>query len=193
MIAVGSVLRILGGGLYFYGFSVFFLPLSQDLGLNRAATSLVFSLARAQGAFEGPIAGYFMDRYGPRPLMLIALTMTGIGHMLLSGVNSYITLLSSTWAGVAVFSRRLHGRAHADCQYLVYPQAHHGDGADQRLHRDRRIYFHAAAVRRGAQFWLASSGVWLRCHFSIGGLAPRTSWCVVRRKAWDSCRTATRS
>ena len=56
MIAVGSILRILGGGFYFYGFSVFFLPLSQDLGLSRAATSLVFSLARAQGAFEGPIA-----------------------------------------------------------------------------------------------------------------------------------------
>ena len=30
MIAVGSALRILGGGLYYYGFSVFFLPLSQD-------------------------------------------------------------------------------------------------------------------------------------------------------------------
>jgi sugar phosphate permease len=93
MVAVGSILRILGGGLYFYGFSVFFLPLSQDLGLNRAATSLVFSLARAQGAFEGPIAGYFMDRHGPRPLMIMALLMTGVGHMLLSGVNSYITLL----------------------------------------------------------------------------------------------------
>jgi len=93
MIAVGATLRILGGGLYFYGFSVFFLPLSQDLGLNRAATSLVFSLARAQGAFEGPIAGYFMDRHGPRPLMLMALTMTGIGHMLLSGVSSYFMLL----------------------------------------------------------------------------------------------------
>jgi MFS family permease len=93
MIAVGSVLRILGGGLYFYGFSVFFLPLSQDLGLNRASTALVFSLARAQGAFEGPIAGYFMDRHGPRPLMIMALTMTGIGHMLLSGVHSYLMLL----------------------------------------------------------------------------------------------------
>jgi MFS family permease len=93
MIAVGSILRILGGGLYFYGFSVFFLPLSQDLGLNRAATSLVFSLARAQGAFEAPIAGYFMDRHGPRPLMIMALVMTGIGHMLLSGVSSYVTLL----------------------------------------------------------------------------------------------------
>jgi MFS family permease len=93
MVAVGAVLRILGGGLYFYGFSVFFLPLSQDLGLNRAATSLVFSLARAQGAFEGPVAGYFMDRYGPRPLMLLAIILTSIGHMLLSGVNSYLTLL----------------------------------------------------------------------------------------------------
>jgi len=93
MVAVGSTLRILGGGLYFYGFSVFFLPLSQDLGLSRAATSLVFSLARAQGAFEGPIAGYFMDRYGPRPLIIMALIMTGVGHMLLSGVNSYLALL----------------------------------------------------------------------------------------------------
>lgn len=93
MIAIGSALRILGGGLYFYGFSVFFLPLSQDLGLNRAATSLVFSLARAQGAFEGPIAGYFIDRYGPRPLMILAIMMTSVGHMLLSGVHSYFTLL----------------------------------------------------------------------------------------------------
>ena len=93
MIAVGSSLRILGGGLYFYGFSVFFLPLSQDLGLSRAATSLVFSLARAQGAFEGPIAGYFIDRYGPRPLMILAIMMTSVGHMLLSGVHSYFTLL----------------------------------------------------------------------------------------------------
>ena len=93
MIAVGSALRVLGGGLYYYGFSVFFLPLSQDLGLNRAATSLVFSLARAQGAFEAPIAGYFIDRYGPRPLMISALVMTGVGHMVLSGVHSYAMLL----------------------------------------------------------------------------------------------------
>jgi MFS family permease len=93
MIAIGSALRILGGGLYYYGFSIFFLPLSQDLGLSRAATSLVFSLARAQGAFEAPIAGFFMDRYGPRPLMILAIIMTSIGHMVLSGVHSYIALL----------------------------------------------------------------------------------------------------
>src|ERR1051326_6082131 len=84
MIAGGSALRVLGGGLYFYGFSVFFLPLSQDLGLSRAATSLVFSLARAQGAFESPVAGYIMDRFGPRPLIVMAIIMNGVGHMILS-------------------------------------------------------------------------------------------------------------
>jgi sugar phosphate permease len=93
MVAIGSALRILGGGLYFYGFSVFFLPLSQDLGLSRAATSLVFSLARAQGAFEGPVAGYFMDRFGPRPLIVMAIVMSGVGHMLLSNVHSYFALV----------------------------------------------------------------------------------------------------
>ena len=51
MIAVGSALRVLGGGLYFYGFSVFFLPLSQDLGLSRAATSLVFFFGPRTGSF----------------------------------------------------------------------------------------------------------------------------------------------
>lgn len=103
MIAVGATLRILGGGLYFYGFSVFFLPLSQDLGLNRAATSLVFSLARAQGAFEGPVAGYFMDRFGPRPLMILAIMMTSAGHMLLSGVHSYFALVA-VYMGVVSLS-----------------------------------------------------------------------------------------
>ena len=93
MVAIGSALRVLGGGLYFYGFSVFFLPLSQDLGLSRAATSLVFSLARAQGAFEGPVAGYIMDRYGPRPLILLAIVMNGVGHMLLANVHSYFALV----------------------------------------------------------------------------------------------------
>ena len=93
MIAVGSAIRILGGGLHLYGFTVFFLPLSQDLGLSRAATSLVFSLARAEGAIEGPVAGYMIDRFGPRPVMLIAVILSGVGYMLFATVNSYATFL----------------------------------------------------------------------------------------------------
>lgn len=93
MVAVGCAIRILGGGLHLYGFTVFFLPLSQDLGLSRAATSLVFSLARAEGAIEGPVAGYMIDRFGPRPVMLTAIVLSSVGYMLFATVNSYATFL----------------------------------------------------------------------------------------------------
>lgn len=93
MVAVGCAVRLLGGGFHLYGFTVFFLPMSQELGLSRAATSLVFSLARAEGAIEGPFAGYLIDRFGPRPLMMAAMLLSGVGYMMLAGVNSYAALL----------------------------------------------------------------------------------------------------
>ena len=93
MIGFVSALRVLGGGLHQYGFTVFFLPVSQDLGLSRAATSLAFSLARAEGAIEAPLAGYLIDRYGPKPVMLAATVLAGAGYILFSWVNSYATFL----------------------------------------------------------------------------------------------------
>jgi MFS family permease len=93
MISIVSVIRILGGGLHAYGFTVFFLPISQDLGLTRAQTSLAFSLARAEGAIEAPLVGYLVDRFGPRPTIVLAATLTGIGYVLLSWVDSYLSFL----------------------------------------------------------------------------------------------------
>jgi MFS family permease len=93
MVALVSALRVLGGGLHNYGFTVFFLPLSQDLGLSRAATSLAFSLARVEGAIEGPFVGYFIDRFGPRPMILVATLLTGAGYILFAWVDSYTNFL----------------------------------------------------------------------------------------------------
>ena len=94
MVAVGCAIRMLGGGFHLYGFTIFFLPITQELGLSRAATSLVFSLARAEGAIEGPLAGYLIDRLGPRPMMLAGVLLSGVGYMLLATVNSYYGLLA---------------------------------------------------------------------------------------------------
>jgi sugar phosphate permease len=93
MIGVVSALRILGGGLHQYGFTVFFLPVTQELGLSRAATSLAFSLARAQGSFASPLVGYLVDRHGPKPMMITAALLAGIGYILFSQVHDYATFL----------------------------------------------------------------------------------------------------
>jgi sugar phosphate permease len=94
MIGLVSAIRVVGGGLHQYGFTVFFLPISQDLGLSRAATSLAFSLSRAQGAVEAPLVGYLIDRFGPRPIIAAAAFLAGIGYILLSWVRSYTEFLA---------------------------------------------------------------------------------------------------
>jgi MFS family permease len=93
MVAASSALRVLGSGLHSFGFTVFFLPLSQDLNLNRTSTSLAFSLARAEGAIEGPVIGHLLDRYGPKPIMVTAVSLMGTGYLLLSQVDSYASFL----------------------------------------------------------------------------------------------------
>ena len=62
MVGLVTLIRIVGGGLHQFGFTVFFLPISRDLGMSRAATSLAFSLSRAEGAIEAPLVGYLIDR-----------------------------------------------------------------------------------------------------------------------------------
>ena len=93
MIAASAAVRILGAGLHSYGFTVFFLPLSQELNLSRTATSFAFSLSRAEGAIEGPIVGHLLDRYGPRPVMIAAVLTMGLGYLLLSQIDSYVAFL----------------------------------------------------------------------------------------------------
>ena len=93
VVGVVTAVRIIGGGLHQYGFTVYFLPISRDLGLSRAATSLAFSLARAEGAIEGPVVGYLVDRFGSRPIIATAALFAGVGYILLSWVNSYPSFL----------------------------------------------------------------------------------------------------
>jgi OFA family oxalate/formate antiporter-like MFS transporter len=93
MVAASAAVRLLGAGLHSYGFTVFFLPLSQELNLSRTATSFAFSLARAEGAIEGPIVGHLLHRYGARPVMLAAVALMGTGYLLLSQVTSYLVFL----------------------------------------------------------------------------------------------------
>ena len=93
MVGLVTAIRIVGGGLHQFGFTIFFLPISQDLGISRTATSLAFSLSRAQGAIEAPLVGYLIDRYGPRPIIVTAVFLAGVGYILLSWVNSYTTFM----------------------------------------------------------------------------------------------------
>lgn len=90
IVAAGTVAQTLQGGLYFYGFSVFFVPLINEFGWSRAELSGVFSLSRMESGFSGPVEGFLTDRFGPRKLSLCGMILMGTGFVLLSRVQSIV-------------------------------------------------------------------------------------------------------
>ncbi|HEU0020849.1 MAG TPA: MFS transporter [Dehalococcoidia bacterium] len=89
IVGVASILGMFGNGAISSGFPRFFVPIRQDLGISSAQMSLVFSLARAEGGFGGPLVGWLVDRFGARPMVLFGGLMAGIGLMLLSRADTY--------------------------------------------------------------------------------------------------------
>ena len=93
MVFIGLLINAMGGGIFNQGFAVFFLPITRDLNLSRAQTSLIFSLSRAEGAIEGPISGWLVDKFGPKYILFAGACIAGLGYIVLSQVQSYETFL----------------------------------------------------------------------------------------------------
>ena len=101
----GAIVLALSGGVWLYGFSAFFLPLTTAFGCTRAALSGAISLSRLEGGILGPIGGFFVDKLGPRKLMFFGITLWGTGFILLSRINSlmmfYVIVLAFLTIGAA--------------------------------------------------------------------------------------------
>ena len=93
VLAACCLLALFTGGIFYRGFTVFFLPIQREFNLSRASTALIFSLATAEGGIGGPIVGWLIDRLGSRPLILVGGLLAGIGFIALSFVNGYFSFL----------------------------------------------------------------------------------------------------
>jgi sugar phosphate permease len=99
IVAAGAVMNALAGGAFWTGFAVYFLPVTRDFGVSRAATSLIHGLGRLEGGFEGPLAGYLVDRFGPRAMVAFGGAMGGLGFILL-GLTHNFTMFLLVYVGV---------------------------------------------------------------------------------------------
>ncbi len=77
-------------GTFNRGFTIFFLPIQEQLGVSRAALSLAETLGRFEGGLQGPVLGYLTDRIGPRSILIMGAMFSGIGFILLSFTHSYL-------------------------------------------------------------------------------------------------------
>ncbi len=93
VVLASSLMGMFGNGLISSGFSRMFEPIRRDLELSYSSMSLVFSLARTEGGFGGPLVGWLTDKFGARPMVLAGGLIAGAGMMLLSRADTYWELV----------------------------------------------------------------------------------------------------
>lgn len=70
-----------------YSFGAFFKSIAADMGAGRADTAAIFSVNMFVSNLFGAAAGYFADRFGPRPLVAAAAVAVGLGLVLTSRID----------------------------------------------------------------------------------------------------------
>jgi MFS family permease len=76
------------GSLFVYTFSVFVKPLAAEFGWSREAISSGFAIAAVTLGFIFPLLGRWIDRFGPRRVVLACMTIFGCAIASLSLLRS---------------------------------------------------------------------------------------------------------
>jgi MFS family permease len=84
MVWLGGFISSLNKTAVNRGFTVFVAPVRDGFGASNAAVGFVFSLARAQSGPSGPLAGWLIDRFGPRLALFVGALMSGGGFLALA-------------------------------------------------------------------------------------------------------------
>jgi MFS family permease len=88
MVTLGALVSSINKTAVNKGFPVFILPVEEYFGASRATVSFIFSLARSENGPTGPLAGWLVDRFGPRALLFVGATMSGGGFLILGQARS---------------------------------------------------------------------------------------------------------
>lgn len=96
-----SLAQLISWGSVFYAFALLLAPVERELGLNRAESSLAFSLALlAEGLLAWPV-GRLIDRGHERAVMTAGSLMLALCLALHSGIRSQ-TGFYAVWLGLGV-------------------------------------------------------------------------------------------
>lgn len=90
MILACGLLASMEYALESFSFGVFFTPLVTEFGWSRAVTSGVMSAVRVVEAVAAPLAGFLIDRVGPRRVILFGVVLMGGGYVALSLANGLV-------------------------------------------------------------------------------------------------------
>src|SRR6202162_583777 len=81
-----------------YGWTLFVNPITEKYGWTRAAIQVAFTIFVLTETWLVPIEGYLVDRFGPRPVVLVGGFLCGIGWIM----NSFAESLMALYVAAAI-------------------------------------------------------------------------------------------
>ena len=127
------------GSLFVYTFSIFVKPLAAEFGWSREAISSGFAIAAVTLGLISPFLGRWIDRFGPRRIILACMTIFGCAIASLSLLHSALWQFYLTCFVIGVVG---NGAAGIEFLRRVAPILA-GDevGGGERIHRLRIFSF----------------------------------------------------
>ena len=104
MLAVASLTMFASGPGQSHTFSVFLLPISEDLGISRTSVSSAYAFATLVAAFGLPHIGRLVDRHGVRTVLTGVGAAFGAAAVAFGAVSGYV-LLTLGFAALRFFGQ----------------------------------------------------------------------------------------
>lgn len=109
------------GSLFVYTFSVFVKPLAANFNWSREAISGGFAIAAVTLGVVSPLLGHWIDRFGPRRIILTCMTIFGCGIVSLSLLRGDVGQFYGTCFVIGVVG---NGAAHLAYSRAIAPWFH---------------------------------------------------------------------
>ena len=90
LVTASVLTNTLTSAAYFQGFQAFFLPILSTFGWSRTAISGAFSFRQLESGIMAPVAGFMMNRVGPRRLIIGGAVITGLSLIGLSQTRNLL-------------------------------------------------------------------------------------------------------
>lgn len=90
MVAAGAGLQFMQAALLHQSFGAYVAVLREQFGWSKTALAGASAVQQVESALLSPIQGFIIDRFGPRWMMRIGLTMFAAGMVTLSQIESLV-------------------------------------------------------------------------------------------------------
>ena len=87
MAGLGALIMILGTVPLWNGLPIWNPVLRNAFGWSAGQMSWAFAITQVEGGFLGPLEGALVDKLGPRRMVLIGLTIVGLGFVAFSQIR----------------------------------------------------------------------------------------------------------